>query len=227
MKQISLFLYIFFVVVVDITVSVGCKDRNTVWDKNQWFYAALLLVAKCSSLKLVASILSVTPQLFSLSLSCCNEGVWLREADGSACGIVGRQKQREKELRGGLERLVMVVPCGGRVRLCPLDICASPAWWSSRLTQPCQLKTASQAAPELPAPLSLSLTLTPSFLRSFCQSLSIPFPSPLVVSTHECLLFPLSSFPHHYPASDLKPVNPLSALRAGSGQENPFQPWHT
>ncbi len=193
------------------------------WDKKQQFNAALLLVAKCISLQFVASVLSVTSQLFSLSLSCCNEGVWLRVADGSACGIVGRQKQREKELRGGLERLVMVVPCGARVRLYPLDICASPAWWSSRLTQPCQLKTASQAAPELPAP-----PLTHSFIPPFPLSVSLhPLPSPLVVSAHECLLFPLSSFPHHYPASVLKPVNPLSALRAGSGQENPFQPWHT
>lgn len=147
----------------------------------------------------------------------------MREADGSACGIVGRQKQREKELRGGLEKLVMVMPCGARVRFCPLDICASPAWWSSRLTQPCQLKTASQAAPSFLLHLALSLSLRSS-IPSVSLSLSIPFPLPLVVSAHECLLFPLSSFPHHYPASDLKPVNPLSTLRAGSGQESPFQP---
>ncbi|KAK9965859.1 hypothetical protein ABG768_004925, partial [Culter alburnus] len=86
------------------------------------------------------------------------------------------------------------------------------------------IKDCLPGCPRASCSTSLSFSLTPSFLRSFCQSLSIPFPSPLVVSAHECLLFPLSSFPHHYPASDLKPVNPLSALRAGSGQDSHFQP---
>jgi len=59
---------------------------------------------------------------------------------------------------------------------CLLDICASPSWWSSRLKQPCQLKTAPKAALELPAP-PLSLFLTHSFVPQFLLPVSIhPLP---------------------------------------------------
>lgn len=41
-------------------------------------------------------------------------------------GLWEGKKTEEKKLRGRLERLVRVVPCGARVRFCPLDFLPVP-----------------------------------------------------------------------------------------------------
>lgn len=66
-----------------------------------------------------------------------NESTRTTEADGIACGILGRLRKRVAGWFGS-----ELVQCGDVVAcpFCPLVISAGLAWWSSKRTLACQLK---------------------------------------------------------------------------------------